>query len=116
MRKTDVDRAVMALACRNRERAVAVLAKFGVRCTPELRREDYPAVIELATQELQLIDPGARAPVSRSPAPRGASPGSSVDKAVNKSGNLNFICFSFHWSDNKGAENYCAVYSSTVSH
>jgi hypothetical protein len=56
MRKSDVDHAVMMLAVRKFERAVFVLARFGAHNTSELKREDYSAVIELATQELAKFD------------------------------------------------------------
>jgi hypothetical protein len=67
----DVNTAIARLGGMKRTKAVAVLAQFGARCTPELRREDWRPVFDLANKELAKlgVPPAPRA----SPAPT-ASP------------------------------------------
>jgi len=51
-----VNKAVLALAGKNRDKALAVLAEFGVSRTPELKPEKYQAVIDRMEEELAKLD------------------------------------------------------------
>ena len=51
-----VNAAILKLAGKNRDKALAVLATFGVRSTPKLSREQYQAVIDLAEEELAKLN------------------------------------------------------------
>lgn len=51
-----VNDAIMTLAGRRFSKAKAILAQFGVTRTPELKREDYQAVIDAANAERAKLD------------------------------------------------------------
>jgi hypothetical protein len=51
-----VNKAVLALAGKNRDKALAVLAEFKVARTPELKPEQYQAVIDRMEEELAKLD------------------------------------------------------------
>lgn len=51
-----VNKAVLALAGKNRDKALAVLAEFKITRTPELKPELYQTVIDRMEEELAKID------------------------------------------------------------
>jgi hypothetical protein len=51
-----VNKAVLALAGKSRDKALAVLAEFKVTRTPELKPEQYQTVIDRMEEELAKID------------------------------------------------------------
>jgi hypothetical protein len=52
----DVRVAIKALERRSRDKAVEILRQFGVMRTPELKPEQYQAVIDLANLESAKLD------------------------------------------------------------
>jgi hypothetical protein len=54
--RVELNAAVQALAVRDRPAAVAIFAKFGALCTPEIKSEDIPAVHAAFVEALKKFD------------------------------------------------------------
>jgi hypothetical protein len=52
---SQVNAAISALSAQSngRDKAVEILGRFGALCTPQLKREDYQAVLAAVSKELE---------------------------------------------------------------
>ena len=60
MTLSEVNAAIRALEKQSRPCAVAILARFGARVTPELKAENYEAVLDTARAALAEIEANGR--------------------------------------------------------
>lgn len=58
--RVELNAAVKALEAKDRAAAVDILARYGARCTPEIKREDIPAAHAAFVEALAKLD--ARTP------------------------------------------------------